>query len=274
MGLVATGKVKDIYDAEDGRLRFHFSDRVSAYDVKFAQGIPQKGQVLCAFAEYWFETLGVPHHFVERVSDTDIVVKKMKMIPLECVARGYLYGSLYDRYSKGQIELDADGLILASKLPAPIFDPTTKSEHDAPVNRDEAIKMGLLSASEYDQLESMTLDIYKRMADAAKPAGFIMADLKLEFGVLDGQIILGDSIGPDEYRLWPLDAYEPGRIQSAFDKQILRDWLADKGYKEQFERSRAAGRPPEPPAIPESVIEEMTQRYLEAYSRITGKTLS
>ncbi len=270
---VASGKVKDIYDAGDGRLRFHFSDRVSAYDVKFAQEIPRKGEVLCAFAEYWFESLGVPHHFVEKVSDTDIIVKKMEMIPLECVARGYLYGSLYDRYLAGKATLDLDDSRIAALLPRPIFDPTTKSEHDMPVDRSEAVRMNLVSESEYDRLERITLDIYKKMADTARSAGFIMADLKLEFGILDGEIVLGDSIGPDEHRLWPLDLYAPDKTQDTFDKQILRDWLSSEGHKARFERERAAGAAPTPPAIPNGIIEKMTRRYLEAYSRITSKSL-
>lgn len=273
MKLVASGKVKDIYDAGDDRLQFHFSDRVSAYDVKFTQSIPHKGSVLCAFAEYWFETLDIPNHFVNKVSDTDIIVKKMDMIRLECVARGYLYGSLYDRHTKGQIGFDVADSRLASQLQEPIFDPTTKSDHDIPVERNEAIRLNLVSESEYDRLESMTLDIYKKMADITKSAGFIMADLKLEFGMLDGQIVLGDSIGPDEYRLWPLDTYTPGKTQNTFDKQILRDWLDSEGHKDRFEHERAAGKTPIPPTIPPQIIEKMTQRYLEAYRRITHTNL-
>lgn len=273
MNLVGSGKVKDVYDAGDGLLQFHFSDRVSAYDVKFTQTIPRKGEVLCAFAAYWFQTLKVQNHFVKKVSQTDIIVKKMKMIPLECVARGYLYGSFYDRYTNGQIDASINDSDLASKLPKPVFDPTTKSEHDAPVSRDDAIRMNLVSGSEYDKLESMTLEIYKKMALIAESAGFIMADLKLEFGVLDGQIILGDSIGPDEYRLWPADTYLPGSVQDTYDKQILRDWLASNGHKERFELERAANKTPTPPAIPAEIIAKMTQRYIAAYERITTHSI-
>lgn len=271
---IAIGKVKDIYEAGQGQLQFHFSDRVSAFDVKFEQTIPRKGEVLCAFARYWFEVLGVSHHYVKQESRTDIIVKKMDMIPLECVARGYLYGSLYDRYSAGKTPHIGAGLGLADRLPEPIFDPTTKSKHDIPVNKETAVKMGLVDVATYNQLESKTLEIYAKMSRIAMSAGFVMADLKLEFGTLDGNIVLGDSIGPDEYRLWPVDTYSPGKTQSAFDKQILRDWLAKEGYKEKFEQQRAEGKEPTPPSIPAHIIEKMTNRYIEAYTRITSKAFN
>ena len=273
MKLVTSGKVKDIYDAGDNKLQFHFSDRVSAFDVKFDQTIPQKGKVLCAFAEFWFKTLGIENHFIDRVSETDIVVKKMQMIPLECVARGYLYGSLYDRYSSANTNLDLDdNLKLASVLQTPVFDPTTKSKHDMPVSKDDAIRMNLVDENTYNHLESKTLKIYKKMATISKSAGFIMVDLKLEWGTLDGEIVLGDSIGPDECRLWPSESYVPGKIQDAYDKQILRDWLTSNGHKERFEQERKASMEPAPPQIPAKIIEKITQRYLAAYTRITGNT--
>ncbi len=273
MNLVASGKVKDVYDAGDGLLRFHFSDRVSAYDVKFVEPIPKKGEILCKFAEFWFGELGVPSHFVRRVSDTDMLVRRMKMLPIECVARGYLYGSLYDRHLRGESGLRLDDERHAARLPEAIFDPTTKAEHDEPVTRDSAIRMGLVSAAQYDSLESMTLKIYGQMASVAERAGFVMADLKLEFGMLGGKIVLGDSIGPDEFRMWPSESYEPGRVQDAYDKQILRDWLAAGGHKDRFERERAAGEAPRPPMIPSEIIGTMTGRYVDAYERITGRPL-
>ena len=274
--LVASGKVKDVYEAGPGLLRFRFSDRISAYDVKFAGGVPRKGEVLCAFAEYWFGRLGEPSHFVERASPTDMVVRRLDMLPIECVVRGYLYGSLYERVARGQAELPAgaeDGR-MAARLPSPVFDPTTKAEHDEPVGRAEAVGGGLVTGPEYDELAAASIRVYGEMAGAADAAGFVLADLKLEFGRLPGgRIVLGDSIGPDEFRLWPRSSYSPGSVQAAYDKQILRDWLSENGYKRRFDEERAAGREPVPPAIPTEIASRITARYVEAYERLTGRGL-
>jgi len=271
---LTSGKVKDIYDLEDGNLLFLFSDRVSAYDVKFKEDIPKKGEVLCKFAEFWFNKLPVQNHFVKRKSDTEIIVKKMKMLPIECVVRGYLYGSLFNRWENKEISLsEGSDTKLASKLPEPIFDPSTKAEHDIPVTKQLAIEKGLVSEEEYDYLSKTSIDIYKQMVQLAEKAGFILADLKLEFGKLDNQIVLGDSIGPDEYRLWPKEAYEVGKTQEAYDKQLLRDWLTEHGYQKQFDDARARGENPIAPSIPSDLIQKMTERYIVAYERLTGKTL-
>lgn len=268
---VASGKVKDIYEVDSETLLFRFSDRVSAYDVKFKQHIPRKGEVLCRFAEFWFEHLDTPNHFVRRPSDTEIVVKKMEMIPIECVVRGYFYGSLVGRWKDGTAVLpEGTDTRLASKLPEPVFDPTTKSEHDVPVDREYVLKAGIVSPEQYDALERTSVRIYQGMARIADGAGFILADLKLEFGILDGRITLGDSIGPDEYRLWPKDAYEVGMVQEAYDKQLLRDWLTANGYQKQFDDARAAGAEPTAPEIPPEIVSKMTQRYIQAYERLTG----
>ena len=274
MEFYSRGKVKDLYIIDDDTLLFRFSDRVSAYDVKFNETIPKKGQVLCKFAEFWFNELDVPNHFIRRESDTEIIVKKIKMIPLECIVRGYFYGSLVDRYNNGQIQLDTDiDTRLAAKLPSPIFDPTTKSEHDIPVDRDAAIEMNLVTADQYTLLKDKSISIYNKMSNIIDAAGFILADLKLEFGILDDQIVLGDSIGPDECRLWPKNSFKVGKIQSSFDKQILRDWLSANGYRQQFESSRAAGNNPTPPTIPSTIISQMTDRYIESYTAITNRSL-
>lgn len=271
MKFLASGKVKDIYDLEDGNLLFRFSNRVSAYDVKFDEEIPKKGKVLCKFAEYWFNKLPVTNHFVKRRSDDEIVVKKMKMLPLECIIRGYFYGSLVNRWKEKKVEIpEGTNTSLAAKLPYPIFDPTTKSEHDIPVDKKTATDMNIVSSEQYDWLEEKSLEIYNMMADVVDRAGFILADLKLEFGILDGQITLGDSIGPDECRLWPKDAYVIGKTQEAYDKQILRDWLSEHGYQQKFEDQRTEGKEPSPPEIPHMIIEKMTQRYVKAFEKITG----
>ncbi len=274
MKFVGSGKVKDIYDLEDGTLFFKFSDRVSAYDVKFKEDIPKKGNVLCKFAEFWFEQLDVPNHFVKTKSDTEIIVKKMKMLPIECVVRGYFYGSFASRWKKGEVKIpDGADATLAAKLPSPVFDPTTKSEHDIPINKQKAIEMNLVTEEQYLWLEKTSIEIYNKMSEIADNAGFILADLKLEFGILDDKITLGDSIGPDEYRLWPKDSYEIGKTQEAYDKQILRDWLTENGYQKQFDDSRKEGKEPIPPPIPQEIIKKMTMRYVTAYEKTTGKTL-
>ena len=275
MKFLTSGKVKDVYEVDSDTLLFKFSNRVSAYDVKFNDEIPKKGEVLSKFAEFWFETLDVPNHFVETKSDTEIIVKKMEMLPIECVVRGYFYGSMVSRWKNGEISLPKSSYRteLASKLSEPIFDPTTKSTHDVPVNRQESISQNLVTEEEFDWLSQKSIEIYNKMAYISHKAGFILADLKLEFGKLDGKITLGDSIGPDEYRLWPKDSYKVGKIQEAYDKQLLRDWLTTNGYQKQFDEARQRGDEPIPPNIPEEIIAKMTQRYTTAYERITGKTI-
>lgn len=274
MKFVGSGKVKDVYDLENGELQFRFSDRVSAYDVKFHDPIPRKGEALCKFAEFWFGKLPVKNHYVRTVSKNEIVVKKMKMIPMECVVRGYFYGSLVSRWKDGQIRLLPETITeMAAKLPRPIFDPTTKAEHDEPVTKDSAVERGLVTKQEYEWLESKSIEIYDLMSKIADSAGFILADLKLEFGKLDGEILLGDSIGPDEYRLWPKDAYAVGKVQESYDKQILRDWLTAHGYQRQFEDARKEGKEPVAPSIPADIIGKMSERYVFSYEKLTGKAL-
>jgi len=271
---LGSGKVKDLYDLEDGTLLFKFSDRVSAYDVKFNENIPKKGEVLCKFAEFWFNELQTPNHFVNRKSDTEIIVKKMEMMPIECVVRGYFYGSLANRWKNGEIELPPrTDTQLAAKLPEPIFDPTTKAEHDLPVTKQMAIDKKLVTEEEYNWLSKTSIEIYKQMVAVTDKAEFILADLKLEFGKSNDKIVLGDSIGPDEYRLWPKEAYQVGKTQEAYDKQLLRDWLTEHGYQKQFDDARAAGKNPIAPQIPSDLINKMTERYVTAYERLTDGSL-
>ena len=274
MKFLTSGKVKDVYDLEDGNLLFKFSDRVSAYDVKFKDEIPKKGKVLCRFAEFWFEKLDVPNHFVKTNSETEITVKKMQMLPIECIVRGYFYGSLVSRWKNNEITLDGNiSTELASELPKPIFDPTTKSSHDVPVNKTQAISQQLVTSEEFDLLSKKSIEIYQNMRIIADQAGFILADLKLEFGKLNNEILLGDSIGPDEFRLWPKDSYEIGKTQETYDKQLLRDWLTEHGYQKEFDDVRANDDEPVAPSIPAELITKMTDRYVIAYERMTGRTL-
>jgi len=267
-----SGKVKDIYELPDDDILFHFSDRVSAFDVKFPTPIPMKGEVLCRFAEFWFKKLPIKNHFVRTEDRDKIVVKKMQMIPIECVVRGYFYGSLVQRWKDGSVNLpDGASTQLATKLPAPIFDPTTKSEiHDLPISKKIALEKNLVTQSEYDWLQDASLAIYKKMFEIVDHAGFVLADLKLEFGKIGDEIMLGDSIGPDEYRLWPKKNYSVGRIQESFDKQLLRDWLTLHGYQKKFEDERNMGKEPIAPQLPKDLCLELSSRYITAYEMITG----
>jgi phosphoribosylaminoimidazole-succinocarboxamide synthase len=267
-----SGKVKDIYELPDGNILFHFSDRVSAFDVKFPTPIPKKGEILCRFAEFWFKKLPIKNHYLRTEGTDKIVVKKMQMIPIECVIRGYFYGSLVRRWKDGQFKLP-DGFVprLAEKLPTPIFDPTTKSEtHDVSISKQDAVDQKLVTKTEYEWLEKTSLEIYSRMFKVADAAGFVLADLKLEFGKIGNDIVLGDSIGPDEYRLWPKSSYKVGKIQESFDKQLLRDWLAANGYQKKFEDDRNMGKEPIAPPLSEQLCNELSSRYIIAYEKIAG----
>ena len=269
------GKVKDVYELGDVQLLFVFTDRVSAYDVVLPSVIPRKGEVLCKLAAFWFDYLKTPHHMVRLDNSNRMVVRKLKMIPVECVVRGYLYGSLHDRLVKGEISLPVEP-VLASKLPEPIFDPTTKSDvKDEPITIEQIEDEGWLDPEQIEALKETSINIYNTMSLRAGGAGFILADLKLEFGFdEEGNILLADSIGPDEFRLWPKDQYAPGKIQESYDKQPIRDWLAKMGYKKTLDEARRAGQPtPRPPDLPPDLVAETSRRYVVAYERLTGLKL-
>ena len=200
----------------------------------------------------------------------------MKMIPLECVVRGYLYGSLFERLVKSTNEntIFSSDLtpVKASRLPNPVFDPTTKSEeHDIPIKRDDAVRSGAVSDNDFDYLEQTSITLYKKMSDIVEKSGFIIADVKFEFGrdPAKGDILLGDSIGPDEFRLWLRSDYSPGRDQESFDKQLIRDWLIKTGFKDKVDSLTGGGKI-EPPVIPTPLLTELTKRYVWAYEQITG----
>lgn len=269
------GKVKDVYDLGDGQLLFVFTDRVSAYDVVLPSVIPRKGEVLCKLAAFWFNYLKTPHHMVRLDNSTRMVVRRLKMIPVECVVRGYLYGSLHDRLVRGEISLPVEP-VLASKLAEPIFDPTTKSDvKDEPITIEQIEDEGWLDPEQIEVLKETSINIYNTMSLRAEGAGFILADLKLEFGFdEEGNVLLADSIGPDEFRLWPKDQYAPGKIQESYDKQPIRDWLAKMGYKKTLDEARRAGQPtPRPPDLPPDLVAETSRRYVVAYERLTGLKL-
>lgn len=277
MRLTRSGKVKDIYELDSGNILFHFSDRISAFDVKMATPIPKKGEVLCKFAEFWFDTLQTPNHMLKVVAKDKMEVKKLQMIPLECVVRGYFYGSFVERYKEhlGKELPSSFRPVLGSKLPEPIFDPTTKSEeHDRPIDRHRVVSSGILSDNHYDFLEKTSISLYKKMSNIVERAGFIIADVKFEFGVDEkGSILLGDSLGPDEYRLWLKTRYQPGKIQESYDKQLLRDWLIEIGFKDTIDRLAMEGKKPESPQISSPVVNELSRRYIFAYEQISGRRL-
>jgi phosphoribosylaminoimidazole-succinocarboxamide synthase len=269
------GKVKDVYDLGNDQLLFLFTDRVSAYDVVLPATIPRKGEVLAKLGAYWFEYLDVPNHMVRLENPNRMVVQKLKMIPVECVARGYLYGSLYERVKKKEISMPVEP-VMAAKLSEPIFDPTTKSDvKDEPVTMQQIEDEGWLTPEQLRLMKDTTMQIYRKMSERAEKAGFLLADLKLEFGFDKHEnIVLGDSIGPDEFRLWPRDNYAPGKTQESYDKQPIRDWLDKVGYKKSLDQARKEGRPvPRPPELPTELVEEVSGRYVIAYERLTGLKL-
>ena len=270
-----SGKVKDIYEYDEDHLAFHFTDRVSAFDVILPTKIPRKGEVLCRLGAHFFDTLGVPNH-MSRIEGADrMIVKKMEMIPVECVVRGYLYGSLMERASKGLVDLPVEK-VLATRLPKPYFDPTTKSEvKDEPITETEIIAQGRMSDDELREVKRRSFEIYEALGQRASRAGFILADLKLEFGRDEGgRILLGDSIGPDEFRLWPARSYAPGKPQESYDKQPVRDWLITAGYKAKLDAARKSGAaPPVPPQLPGQLVDETSKRYAAVYESFTGSKL-
>ncbi|MGD0318269.1 MAG: phosphoribosylaminoimidazolesuccinocarboxamide synthase [Nitrososphaerales archaeon] len=271
---VRSGKVKDIYELDDGHLLFRFTDRVSAYDVVLPTVIPRKGEVLCKLGAHLFETLGVPNHMIRLEGEDSMVVKKMDMIMVECVVRGYLYGSLMDRARTGEVSLPVE-TVLAAKLPEPYFDPTTKSDlKDEPMTEEEIVSQGRATPAELARIRRSSIQIYELIRSRAANAGFILADIKLEFGRHGSDILLGDSIGPDEFRMWPASKYEPGKAQESYDKQPIRDWLSAEGYKAKLDQARKAGAPtPPPPKLPEWLVEEMSRRYVAVFESLSGKKL-
>ena len=279
MRLLREGKVKNIFQLENGNLLLKFSDRVSAFDIKFDQRIPNKGKVLCRFANFWFNKLNVPSHLIGMREENVMEVKRLSMIPYEFIVRGYYYGSMLERYATGSElkSLFGEKLTLekGAKLPYPIFEITTKSEeHDVPVERDKVLSSGNLSGGTLKDIEDTSLAIYSTLWSFSKQSGFIIADVKLEFGFDEySELTLADSIGPDESRIWLEKDYHPGQTQGSYDKQLLRDWLIEIGFKQEIIRLASKGKSPKPPRIPEFLVNEMSDRYIYAYEKITGEKL-
>jgi len=279
--LVKKGKVKDIYEANDEFLIFHFTDRISAFDVIMNETIPFKGKVLCDFALFWFSKLNIENHFVKKIDVDKIMVKRLSMIPIECIVRGYLYGSLYLRYlEKDYLNMPKELLYyiknkqfkVSSKLPFIVFDPSTKSEeHDYPISENQALSNNLVKRDEFKQIKDLSLNLYNQMNEITKISNFILADVKFEFGkdLKTGNILLADSIGPDECRLWNIDNYQEGNLQDSYDKQILRDWLNKKGFTKIIKDFAKEGKKPNPPHLPNDLINKISNRYIEVYEKVT-----
>lgn len=284
MKLIRKGKVKDIYETNNNTLIFSFSNRISAFDVILNDEIPYKGKVLCDFALYWFKILKGKNHFRRRVDTDKIEVGKLNMIPIECVVRSYLYGSLYTRYLQNSIDIPGteeyfanNNLQLASKLPGLVFDPTTKSDqHDKPLSETQILKNRLVNETELMQIKKQSLDLFEQVNTIVSDSGFILSDIKFEFGKdpKTGEIILGDSIGPDEFRIWNKGDYQVGHVQDSYDKQILRDWLEGIGFRQEVEKCNNSRLEPNIPKLPKEIIEKISQRYVDAYERITRATFS
>ena len=274
MKFIHSGKVKDVYELDTKLLLFHFTDRVSAYDVPMITDIKGKGEILCKFAEFWFHHLDFNNHMLRLDAKDKMVVKKLKMIPLECVVRGYLYGSLYERYSSVPKLLDlGPNLKLASKLEEPIFDPTTKSKiHDQPISENQILGDKILTKNELRYVKDTSIRLYNQMSEKSNNAGFIMADVKFEFGKdpITEEIILADSLGPDEFRMWSIESYKVGEVQVSYDKQYLRDWLIKVGFKEKLKHAANDGKKVLPPELPSEVVNELLKKYSYVYDKITN----
>lgn len=276
---LASGKVREIYEIDDERLLFVATDRISAYDVILTQPIPDKGRVLTGLSLHFFDLLDTPNHLlgtdlsgVDGLTDGDrtelagraMIVRRAEVVPVECVVRGYLYGSSWREYRDGggpTTEHLPAGLQMADKLPEPIFTPATKATTGHDENITEAQTRELLGDELYEELRRRSLDIYTRAADYAADRGVILADTKFEFGHAGGELLLIDEVlTPDSSRYWPADEWEPGQAVPSFDKQYVRDWLDTTGWDHA----------PPPPDLPDGVIAGTRARYVEAYERITG----
>jgi len=280
---IKSGKVREMFDLGD-RLLLVASDRISAFDCIMPNGIPRKGEVLTQISFFWFDRFAsfVPNHllaraddplpsnlqpFAEQLARRSMIVKKAQPLAIECVVRGYLAGSGWQEYRKRQtvcgIKLPA-GLQESSELPEPIFTPATKAEtgHDENISFEEASK--IVGASLAEKAREASLKIYSTAREYARQRGIIIADTKFEFGLFEGQLILIDEVlTPDSSRFWPADQYQAGRGQPSFDKQFVRDYLQTLSWN----------KTPPAPALPAEVVAKTQAKYLDAYERLTGRTL-
>lgn len=282
---VHTGKVRDLYTDADGNLVMVASNRLSAFDWVLDPGIPEKGRILTALSLWWFDLLSdlYPNHVLSTDLPAEapddwagraIVCRRLDMVPVECIARGYLTGSGLEEYSTTRSVCGVtlpEGLVDGSELPAPIFTPTTKAEvgeHDEAVTYEQvAAQVGVELAA---NLRQGTLAVYTRARDVARDRGIILADTKFEFGLDEsGELVLADEVlTPDSSRFWPADEWRPGQTQPSFDKQIVRNWLTspESGWDRRSETP--------PPPLSDAVVELTHAKYVEAYERLTGRRWS
>jgi len=282
--LHASGKVRDVYRLDSDRLLFVATDRISAFDYILATGIPHKGKVLNQISLFWFDFLKdiVPNHLItadvrqypaeiqkyaDQLLGRSMVVMSADMVSVECVVRGYISGSAWKEYkATGKvcgIEL-AKGLRESDQLPEPIFTPSTKATtgHDENIPFSEMVR--LVGAEVAEELRHLTLKVYKKAADYARTRGIIIADTKFEFGrTARGMTLADEVLTPDSSRFWPADKYQPGRAQDSYDKQYVRDYLEEIHWNKQ----------PPAPALPAEVARKTSDKYLEAYQQLTGRTL-
>ena len=277
---IHTGKVRDLYRNEAGDLVMVASDRISAYDWVLPTEIPDKGRVLTQLSVWWFERLAdlVPNHVISTDvpagapadwAGRTLVCKSLRMVPVECVARGYLTGSGLLEYQQSRTVCGLalpEGLMDGSELPGPIFTPATKAavgDHDENVTYEEvARQVGVETAA---QLRRTTLDVYGRARDVARDRGIVLADTKFEFGFDGDQLVIADEVlTPDSSRFWPAATWEPGHAQPSYDKQYVRDWLTSpaSGWDRKSEQP--------PPALPQEIVDATRAKYLEAYEVLTG----
>ncbi|ANN14481.1 phosphoribosylaminoimidazolesuccinocarboxamide synthase [Amycolatopsis orientalis] len=280
---IAAGKVRELYAVDDEHLLLVTSDRISAYDVIFDTPIPDKGRVLTAMSVFWFSQLSdvLPNHLVSydderipaEVRGRALLVRRLAMLPVEAVARGYLTGTgLADYRATGTVcgvELPP-GLTESSRLPDPIFTPATKADrgsHDENITFSDVV--GQFGRERAEEVREATLAVYRRGAEFAAERGLLLADTKLEFGIdREGNLVLADEVlTPDSSRYWPAGGCRPGRSRPSFDKQPLRDWLT--GPASGWHRLER----PEPPPLPEEIVAATRARYIDAYERITGRSL-
>ncbi|MEK6237806.1 MAG: phosphoribosylaminoimidazolesuccinocarboxamide synthase [Planctomycetales bacterium] len=279
---VRRGKVRDVYDLGE-HLLIVATDRISAYDWVLPTGIPDKGRVLTQVSLFWFDLLSESHHLItadlsemdlpagvdlEPLDGRSMLVRKCEVVPIECVARGYLVGSGWKEYQQSGTVCGLslpEGLVESSKLDEPIFTPATKAEtgHDENISFERMVEEAGREVSE--ELRERTLRYFQQGSDYARQRGLIIADTKLEWGRFEGELILIDEVlTPDSSRFWPADSYEAGKSQPSFDKQFVRDWLVESGWD----------RNSEAPELPADVVAKTRSKYIEAFELLTGKTFA
>ncbi len=280
MKKISSGKVREIYEVDEDKLLLVVSDRISAFDYILPSLVPNKGKILNQISEFWFNYIKdiIPNHVIstdikdfpkefqtEEFEGRSMLVKKLKMIPVECIVRGYITGSGWKSYQKDGTVCGItlpEGLQESQKLPEPIFTPTTKAAegHDENISFEEVCE--LIGKDLAENLRAKTIEIYSKCAEYALTKGVIIADTKFEFGLDEnGALVIGDEVlTPDSSRFWPASDYQVGRGQKSFDKQYIRDWIKSTGYDPE------SGTP-----IPDDVIDVTVNKYKEAYQILTGK---